>query len=220
MSRRKIMLPLGAVLVVLVVLAVNVIAGGANYGPNKPANPCIDRKGGPIAPRLEPLAERVVLTGLDESACQLGISRERLVLGLASSKAQDDLVADLGTNRAELAKTLNTGLDKGVTRLETDGELPKASALLPDIIDELKLPPSLSGLAGQVPAGVVDSVLPAGSVLHRAAQKIDYATLLSQVNDPAKLEPLLRDAIEKAAIDEARARIQQNLSSGLGGLLN
>ncbi|MGH2886974.1 MAG: hypothetical protein ACRDPA_30505, partial [Solirubrobacteraceae bacterium] len=73
-------LPLIAVLLVAAVLGVQVAAGGGHYVPLAPANPCEPRPVPPIPPRLEPLAEQIVLLGLDGAACQLGISRERLVL--------------------------------------------------------------------------------------------------------------------------------------------
>ena len=77
---RRLGLPLIAVVLVAVVLGVQVAAGGGQYAPRQPANPCVQRPIAPIQPRLEPLAEQIVLLGLDSAACRLGISRERLVL--------------------------------------------------------------------------------------------------------------------------------------------
>ena len=79
-------LPLIAVLLVAAVLGVQVAAGGGHYVPLRPANPCTPRPVPPIPPQLEPLAERLVLLGLDNAACRLGISRERLVLALADTR--------------------------------------------------------------------------------------------------------------------------------------
>jgi hypothetical protein len=73
-------LPLIAGLLVVAVLGVEIAAGGGRYAPRRPANPCVSRQVAPIRPQLEPLAEKIVLLGLDSAACRLGISRERLVL--------------------------------------------------------------------------------------------------------------------------------------------
>src|SRR3954467_7699820 len=82
-------LPLIAVLLVVAVLGVQVAAGGGDYVPRRPADPCAKRTVAPIQPHLEPVAERVVLLGLDRAACRLGISRERLVLRLADTRSLD-----------------------------------------------------------------------------------------------------------------------------------
>ena len=74
---RELALPLIAVLLVAAVLGVQVAAGGGDYVPRQPADPCTPRAVPPIPARMEPLAERIVLLGLDNAACRLGISRER-----------------------------------------------------------------------------------------------------------------------------------------------
>src|SRR3954470_7601613 len=104
---RRLTLPLIAVLLVAVVFGVQLAAGGGDYVPRAPADPCAARPVPPIAPRMEPLAERVVLLGLDGAACRLGISRERFVLALADSRSLDP--------RASAA--LKLGLVNAVNRL-------------------------------------------------------------------------------------------------------
>lgn len=218
MMRARIWLPLAALALVLVVVGVNVLAGGPSYGPDRPADPCRDRKTGAIEPELGAVAQRVVLTGLDESACRLDITRERLLLALASPQAQEQLVADLAIDRDELAETLSVGLNAGIARLERNRELPPVSALLPDILDELDLPGPVKTLAEQLPSSAVDGLLPTGPVLRRAAENVDYGKLLTELDDPDDLEPLLRDAIRQGAIDEARVRLRDKLAGGLGDL--
>src|ERR1700754_1971380 len=82
---RRLALPLIAVALVAAVLGVQVAAGGGHYVPRRPANPCTPRPVPPIPAQLEPLAEQIVLLGLDSAACRLGISRERLVPRLAGT---------------------------------------------------------------------------------------------------------------------------------------
>ena len=127
---RRLALPLIAVLLVAAVLGVQVAAGGGHYVPRRSANPCTPRPVPPIAAQLEPLAEQIVLLGLDGAACRLGISRERLVLALADTRSLDP--------RAPAA--LKAGLRDAVDRLDRDGRLPKVSQLLPEALDQANLP--------------------------------------------------------------------------------
>jgi hypothetical protein len=220
MSKRKLMLPFAALVLVVAVVAINIAAGGADYNADKPADPCMPRETAAVAPKIDAVAQQVVLAGLDETACSLGISRERLLLALASPSDQDELIAELETSKAELAQELKAGMKKGITKLGKSGELPKVSALLPDIVDELNLGPA-GDLANLIPESVIDDVVPTEGVLQLAADRLDYEQLLTQLSDPDQLEPVLRKAIQDAAIEEARARITEQLGeSGLGGIFN
>ena len=62
--------------------------GGASYAPAQVADPCVardwrDPQG------LEEVAEQIALSGLDGAACELGVSREEMVLALANSESRD-----------------------------------------------------------------------------------------------------------------------------------
>lgn len=212
MSRGKWLLPIAAVCLALVVLGINLAAGGTEYRADEPADPCAGRTTAPIAPKIDDVSQQVVLTGLDEAACKLGVTRERLLLALVSPAEQDALVEDIGVTRPELSAALEDGIKSGIARLERERALPKVSAMLPEIVDQLDLG-ALGSLAGQIPDSVVDGLLPTAAVLTRAADKIDYEALLTDLQDPDRLESQLRDAIEQGAIDEARARITEQLSS-------
>ena len=117
----------------------------------------------PIPPQLEPVAERIVLLGLDSAACRLGVSRERLVLALADPRSLDP--------RAPAA--LKAGLRDAVDRLDREGRLPKVSQLLPEALDQADLPGIVKTLIGAIPAGTVDSALPTGPLLRRAVDELD-----------------------------------------------
>src|SRR3954471_11944025 len=108
---RAFALPLIAVLLVVAVLGVQVAAGGGDYVPRRPADPCVRRAVPPLRARLEPVAERIVLLGLDSAACRLGISRERLVLALADTRS-------LGP---DTSAALKAGLRDAVDRLHREG---------------------------------------------------------------------------------------------------
>src|SRR4051812_20116306 len=158
---RWLTLPLIAVLLVAAVLGVQLAAGGTDYEPQRPADPCAPRPVQPIPPRLEPVAERIVLLGLDGAACRLGISRERLVLALADTRSLDPAVP----------AALKAGLLDAVDRLDREGRLPKVSQVLPEALDQAQLPGIAKTLLGALPAGTVDSLLPTKPLLRRAVGK-------------------------------------------------
>ena len=83
---------------------VQVAAGGDEYVPHRPANPCVPRAVAPIPPKLEPLAERIVLLGLDSAACRLHVSRERLVFMIADKRSPDPAVLKSGHSRRHTSR--------------------------------------------------------------------------------------------------------------------
>src|SRR3954467_10495940 len=191
-------LPLIAVLLVVAVLGVQVAAGGGDYVPRRPADPCAKRTVAPIQPHLEPVAERVVLVGLDRAACRLGISRERLVLALADTRSLDP----------NAPAALKAGLLDAVDTLDRDGRLPKVSELLPEALGQADLPGFVKTIIGALPAGTVDSVLPTRLVLRRAIGELDVNQLVHQLDNPQQLQSAVRGAILKAARDQILARLR------------
>ncbi len=189
---RRLALPLIAVLLVGAVLGVQVAAGGGHYVPRQPADPCVPRPVPPVASRLQPLAERIVLLGLDGAACRLGISRERLVLALADTRSLDP--------RAPAA--LKAGLRDAVDRLDREGRLPKVSQLLPEALDQSDLPGIVKTLIKSIPAGAVDNALPTAPVLRRTIDELDVTRLLHELNDPSQLDPAIQSAILQAALHQ------------------
>jgi hypothetical protein len=195
---RRLAQPLIAALLVVAVLGVQVAAGGGDYVPRRPANPCIQPAVPPIPARLEPLAEQIVLLGLDSAACRLGISRERLVLALADTRSLDP--------RAPSA--LKAGLRDAVDRLDREGRLPKASQLLPEALDQSGLPGIAKAVIEAIPAGLVDNALPTGQLLRRTVDQLDVGRLLRQLNDPRQLESAVRSAIFQAALGQILERLR------------
>ncbi len=186
---KRLALPLIAVLLVTAVLGVQIAAGGGQYVPRRPANPCEPRPVPPIPARLEPLAERIVLLGLDSAACRLGISRERLVLALADTRTLDP--------RAPAA--LKMGLRDAVDRLDREHRLPKVSLLLPEALDQTNLPGIAKTIIAAIPAGLVDSALPTAPLLRRTVDELDVNRLLHELHDPRQLDSAVRSAILQAA---------------------
>ncbi|MGN6871990.1 MAG: hypothetical protein ACTHMY_26665 [Solirubrobacteraceae bacterium] len=194
---RRLALPLIAVLLVAAVLAVQVAAGGAHYAPLRPADPCTPRPIPPIPAQLEPLAEQIVLLGLDNAACRLGISRERLVLALADAR----------TANPRTSVALKAGLLDAVDRLAREGRLPKVSQLLPEALAQSNLPGIAKTIIGAIPGGFVDNLLPTGPLLRRTVDGLDVNRLLHELRDPNQLNSALQSAILQAALQQILARL-------------
>jgi hypothetical protein len=194
---RRLALPLIAVVLVAGVLGVQVAAGGGHYAPLRPANPCTPRPVSPIPAQLEPLAEQIVLLGLDSAACRLGISRERLVLALAQTRTPDP---------RETA-ALKTGLADAVDQLDRQGRLPKVSQLLPQALEQANLPGIVKTIIGAIPDPVVDNLLPTAPLLRRTIDELDINRLLHELNDPSQLNSVLQSAILQAALRQILDRV-------------
>ncbi len=195
---RRLALPLIAVVLVAAVLGVQVAAGGGHYVPRRPADPCIPRPVPPIPPQLEPLAEQIVLLGLDSAACRLGISRERLVLALADTRTLD----------ARAPAALKAGLGDAVDRLDREGRLPKVSQLLPEALDQANLPVIAKTILRGIPDGLVDNLLPTRPLLRRTIDELDVDRLLHQLDDPRQLQPAIRSAVLQAALRQILERLR------------
>jgi hypothetical protein len=194
---RRLALPLIAVVLVAAVLAVQVAAGGAHYVPLRPADPCKPRPIPPIPAQLEPLAEQIVLLGLDNAACRLGISRERLVLALADTR----------TVNPRTSAALKAGLRDAVDRLGREGRLPKVSQLLPEALAQANVPGIAKTIIGAIPSGFVDNLLPTGPLLRRTVDGLDVNRLLHELRDPSQLNSALQSAILQAALQQILDRL-------------
>jgi hypothetical protein len=186
---RRLGLPLIAVLLVAAVLGVQIAAGGGHYAPLRPANPCTPRPIPPIPAQLEPLAEQIVLLGLSNAACRLGISRERLVLALADTR----------TLNPQTTAALRAGLGDAVDRLDREGRLPKVSQLLPQALDQAALPGIVKTIIEAIPDSLVDNLLPTAPLLRQTVDELNINSLLHELNDPRQLNSALQSAILQAA---------------------
>jgi hypothetical protein len=195
---RRVALPLIAVVLVAAVLGVQVAAGGGHYVPLRPANPCTPRPVPPISAHLEPLAEQVVLLGLDSAACRLGISRERLVLALADTR----------TLKPSTTAALKAGLQDAVNRLDREGRLPKISQLLPQALDQANLPGIVKTIIEAIPNSLVDDLLPTAPLLRRTVDELDINRLLHELNAPNQLNSALQSAILQAALHQILNRLR------------
>jgi hypothetical protein len=124
-ARRQGLLLLAAAIAVSAALVIAAIArGGLDRGEVHLANPCRPRA--PLAAAgTSGAIERVVLDGLDGAACRLRVSRERLVVGLATDDDRRRLfgsgrVADDRVEQAVRAG-LRRAIDDAARRGQIDG---------------------------------------------------------------------------------------------------
>ncbi|MEA2169171.1 MAG: hypothetical protein QOF76_2471 [Solirubrobacteraceae bacterium] len=206
---RAAVLPVLAIALVAAVLGVQRARGGGDYVPLKPANPCVVRPPQHLVATLESVAERVVLLGLDEAGCRLGLSRERLLLSLADPR----------TIPPGAAAALQGGLARAVDRLAAQGILPKVSVLLPEALDQSGLPGIAQDAIEKIPDGVVDDLLPSTGLLHRAIGGLDLNVILHGLGDPKLLDSTLRDAILAAAQKEIKAQLVARIPGPLRDIL-
>ena len=97
--------------------------GGGRFEPTPVADPC-DARERSDADGLGETIERIALTAVDGVACELGVSREDLVLALRSEEALAALSAEQGIDRDELEQSINDGLVRAVDDAAEAGALP------------------------------------------------------------------------------------------------
>ena len=223
MNVRALALPTLAVVLVALVLGVQLASGGNDYLPSTPPPACSTAAPAiPNAADLDTLTQAVVIDGVRRAACHLGTTRERLLVALPSASERAKLAAEVGASNEEITESLRTGLLDAVKRIDAAGALPPVSSLLDDIVAQLGLPGIAGEAVKQIPASVVDELLPTGPVLERAIGTVDLQQLLDGLSDSKSLESALVPAIRDAAVAEARERLTARLQDagglfGLGG---
>ena len=117
---RPLVVAIGVSLALIVVYAA---LGGGRYEPAAVADPCRTREwrdpGG-----LQEVLEQVVLSGLDGAACELGVSREELVLALRSDAALDTFAARNGISKTDAEQAISKALARSIDDAEEAGALP------------------------------------------------------------------------------------------------
>ena len=180
------------------VLGVQLAYGGGTYEPLRPADPCAVRTVTSQSEGIEGLTERLVLIGVDDAACSLGVSREALTLELADPGAPTTAEID----------ALREGLLSAVTQMEKDGSLPPASELVDEALDSADLNDFLKSLIRALPDSVVDSALRTDDVLTRAIDDLDLRELLTNVDDQDALNDQVEVAVTEAVKDSLVDRVR------------
>ena len=119
---------LGSIAVSAVLVLSYLAAGGASYAPAKTQDPCKPRPWrNPQG--LDEIAQQFSLSALDGAACELGVSREELVL---SMRSQHDLSVFLRSHHVgvvRLTQALRSGGQRAVDQAERQGWLSGLQAL-------------------------------------------------------------------------------------------
>ncbi|HEY7148268.1 MAG TPA: hypothetical protein VH420_02380 [Gaiellaceae bacterium] len=91
--------------------------GGASYAPAKVADPCAPRDW--RDPRgFQEVAQQIVLSSLDGAACELGVSREDMVLALADKDSRERFAREHGITSQKLEDLIHQGLLRAVDDAE------------------------------------------------------------------------------------------------------
>ncbi len=69
------------------------------------------------------MLEQVALSALDGAACELGTSREELVLALRDEKSLDAFAAEHHISRAQAEQAVHDGVERAVDEAEAAGSL-------------------------------------------------------------------------------------------------
>jgi hypothetical protein len=72
---------------------------------------------------LQAVLEQVALSALDGAACELGTSREELVLALRDEKSLDAFAAEHDIARAHAEQAVHDGIERAVAEAKAAGSL-------------------------------------------------------------------------------------------------
>jgi hypothetical protein len=103
-------------------VGVYLAAGGSDYEPTPVADPCQTREWR-SPDSLQEDAEQFFLSALDGAACQLGVSRESLVVALASDESRQEFAAEHGISDEDLEAAIRAGVQRAIDDAENAGAL-------------------------------------------------------------------------------------------------
>lgn len=130
-----------AVGLVAAVLVPYLALGGASFEPTPVADPCATREWRDPGDLGEAL-EQIVLSALDGAACELGVSREDLVLAVRNEEALDDFADEHGISREDAEDAVRDGMLRAVDDAEEAGAIGDSVASLARRVIE-EVPPWL-----------------------------------------------------------------------------
>jgi hypothetical protein len=113
--------------------------GGASYSPAAVADPCAAREVRE-ADGFGEVAEQIVLSGLDGAACELGVSREAVVLAFASRDALERFAREHEISQDHLGDLVRSGLLRAADDAERAGRLdPRLGDLLRGLVRRVSI---------------------------------------------------------------------------------
>lgn len=111
-------LVVGATTAALVLVVTSLALGGASYEPRPVADPCQPREWRSVD-SLDALAQQLTSSALDGAACELHVSRESLVLALATPAGREKFAND-----PRFGAALRAGLVRAIDDAERAGAIP------------------------------------------------------------------------------------------------
>jgi hypothetical protein len=122
-------------------IGVYLALGGASYAPAKVADPCAPRDWSePVG--LAEVGEQIVLSALDGAACELGVSREDVVLAFEDEDTLRAFGREHGVSEDELERLARRGLERAISDAEDAGALsPRLANVIRGVVEGI--PPGL-----------------------------------------------------------------------------
>ena len=117
-----------ALAVSVALVAAYLALGGASYAPAKVADPCEARDWRAPPSGLPEVAEQIVLSALDGAACELGTTREEVVLAFENRDTLEGFAQEHGVGVRELEELARSGLVRAVADAEQAGALTESVA--------------------------------------------------------------------------------------------
>jgi hypothetical protein len=96
--------------------------GGGSFEPARVSDPCTVREWRDPGD-LDAVLEQIVLSAFDGAACDLGVSREELVLAVRDEDALDAFASEHGIDREDAEQAVETGLLRAVDDAEEAGAI-------------------------------------------------------------------------------------------------
>jgi hypothetical protein len=112
-----------AIAAVAAVVVPYLALGGTSYEPTAVADPCVRREWRDPGD-LQAVLEQIVLSALDGAACELGVTREELVLAVRDEASLDAFAAEHGLSRGDAERLVQDGLERAIDDAEQAGALP------------------------------------------------------------------------------------------------
>ena len=106
-----------AIAAVAAVVVPYLALGGASFEPAPVADPCLKREWRDPGD-LEAVLEQIVLSALDGAACELGVTREELVLAVRDESSLEAFAEEHGLSRADAEQLVEDGLERAIDDAE------------------------------------------------------------------------------------------------------
>ena len=135
-----------AVALVVVYLAL----GGASYAPAAVADPCAAREGRDPE-GFERVAEQIVLSALDGAACELGVSREEVVLAFANIASLERFAEEHDVSEDDVGNLVRAGFRRALDDAERANSIdPRLADLVRGLVARVSIT-QLLDLLGRLP---------------------------------------------------------------------